>query len=55
MASKYVDENQGNLVSQTGKILFDGTEVSNRNTDIIYLDEYYSLYKELILKIVLSF
>lgn len=50
MASKYVDENQGNLVSQTGKILFDGTEVSNRNTDIIYLDEYYSLYKELILK-----
>lgn len=50
MASKYVDENQGNLVSQTGKILFDGTEVSNRNTDIIYLDEYYSLYKELALK-----
>lgn len=50
MASKYVDENQGNLVSQTGKILFDGTEVSNRNTDIIYLDEYYSLYKELIFK-----
>lgn len=50
MASKYVDENQGNLVSQAGKILFDGTEVSNRNTDIIYLDEYYSLYKELIFK-----
>lgn len=49
-ATKYSDDINRDLFPSANKVIFEGAEVTNRNTDIIYLDQYYSLYKELVLK-----
>ncbi|MGY0836827.1 CRISPR-associated protein Csn2-St [Aerococcus urinaeequi] len=49
-ATRYIEEHQEKLIINSGKIWFDGMEINNRNIDIIYLDQYHSLYKEIILK-----
>lgn len=50
LAVKYSDDIHINLLNQNNKLIFDDTEVTSRNTDIIYLDQFYALYKELMLK-----
>lgn len=49
-ATKYSEDINRVLFPSANKVIFEGAEVTNRNTDIIYLDQYYSLYKELVLK-----